>query len=150
MDCTGSTSRSVTRALATVAFLALATTACSLSTGPTNQPTVAHIIVTGTASESLELMVSTNFYETQDPTTGAINQVFNTSDTKQIDVPYDARVQLTDQGSIAVHLKNTSSTDVTVRLQVGLDNGQGYDNTATLAQGKELSYVFVYTASAFG
>jgi len=138
-------------ALVTPAAALLAVAGCSLTTGSSAQPTVAHIVVDGTApSGSLELVVSTNFYETQDTTTGSINQVFNSADTLSIDLPYDDHVQLVDQGKIAVHLKNVSASDVTVHMQVGLDNGQGYDHQSTLSQGQELVYVYVFTPSAFG
>ena len=43
-----------------------------------------------------------------------------------------------------------SASDVTVHMQVGLDNGQGYDHQATLPQGQELVYVYVFTPSVFG
>jgi hypothetical protein len=138
-------------ALAAPAAALIAVAGCSLTTGNSKQPTVAHIVVDGTApSGSLELVVSTNFYEVQDTTTGAISQVFNSADTLSVDLPYDDHVQLGDPGMIAVHLKNVWASDVTVHMQVGLDNGQGYDHEATLPQGQELVYVYVFTPSVFG
>ncbi|MCG6957626.1 MAG: hypothetical protein LJF04_16670 [Gemmatimonadetes bacterium] len=138
-------------ALAAPAAALLALAGCSLTTGSSAQPTVAHIVVDGTApSGSLELVVSTNFYEVQDTVTGVIRQVFNSADTLSITLPYDDHVQLGDPSKIAVHLKNVSASDVTVHMQVGLDNGQGYDHQATLPQGQELVYVYVFTPSVFG
>jgi hypothetical protein len=138
-------------ALAVPAAALLAVAGCSLTTGSSNQPTVAHIVVDGSVpSGSLQLVVSTNFYEVQDTITGTISQIFNSADTLSIDLPYDSHVDLRDPGMIAVRLKNVSASDVTVHMQVGLDNGQGYDHEAKLPQGQELVYVYVFTPSVFG
>lgn len=146
-------SRSLVRlGQALVGLAALATltvSGCSLSTGPGNAPTVAQIVIDGTASGSFQLIVSTDFYEVQSSTDGSISEVYNTADTLDITPPYDSQVNLTDLGIIAVHLKYTSPGSATVHMKVGLDNGQGYDHSATISGDQEMSYVYVYTQPTF-
>jgi hypothetical protein len=147
MHITDSRLRGTHFGLVLAAVAALAAAACSLSTGPGNQPTVAHIVVDGTSAAPLQLLVSTDFYEVVDQN-GAINEVYNSQDTTDISLPYDNRVQL-PIGSVSVKVVNPSATSASVHLQVGLDNGKGYDHTATLANGQEMSYIYVYTAPTF-
>ena len=147
MHATDSRSRGTRLGLLLAAVGALVVSACSLSTGPGNQPTVAHIVVQGTAPGPLQLLVSTDFYEVKDQN-GAISEVYNSVDSTDITLPYDNRVQL-PIGSVSVRLRNASATAASVHLQVGLDNGKGYDHTATIVNGQEMSYIYVYTAPTF-
>ncbi|MCG6987988.1 MAG: hypothetical protein LJF06_07395 [Gemmatimonadetes bacterium] len=148
MRFTDSRSRGTRIGLVLAAVAALVASACSLSTGPGSMPTVAHIVVQGTAPGSLQLILSTDFYEVKDQN-GVISEVYNSQDTTDITLPYDNRVQLTSLGSISVKVRNTSATAASVHLQVGLDNGQGFDHTASIANGQEMSYIYVYTAPTF-
>lgn len=147
MHPTDSRSHGTRLGLVLAAVAALAASACSLSTGPGNMPTTAHIVVQGTAPGPLQLLVSTDFYETTNQN-GAITEVYNSEDTTDISLPYDNRVQL-PIGCVSVRLRNTSAAAASVHLQVFLDNGKSYDHTASIANGQQMSYVYVYTAPTF-
>jgi hypothetical protein len=122
---------------------------CSLSAGPSNAPTDAHIVIDGTSSSPLQLIVSINFYEVQN-NDGTIAETYNSADTVSITLPYDQHWALNDQGRIAVHLKNQSATDVDVHMTVSLNNGgSGYNRSKTLSSGQDMGYVYVYTPSTF-
>ena len=122
---------------------------CSLTTSPADAPTDAHIVVSG-SSASLQLTVSTDFYQVQDTVTAEIHEVYNSSQTLTITPPYDEHWSIGSTARIAVHLKNTSASDATVRMQIELDNGgQGYDHNSTLPSGQELAYVYVFNQSIF-
>jgi hypothetical protein len=149
MDFASRCPRGARRALTALGVALLGVPGCSLSTGPSQRPTSAHIIIDGTAAAPLQLVISTDFYETQDATTAEIVQVFNTADTVSVDPPDDRTVDLGDFGGIAVHLKNLSPTDASVRMRVSLDNGQGYDYTGTLPQGQEFVYVYLFGEATF-
>jgi hypothetical protein len=148
MDLSGSRSRYALRALAVVSAATLSVSGC-LTSSPDNKPTVAHITVDGTAPSPLQLVISTDFYETQDLDTGEISQIFNTADTLDITLPHDRTVDLADFGSIVVRLKNPVVATASVRMQISLDNGKGYDQSATLSDGAELVYVYVFNELVF-
>ena len=148
MDGTRFRSRSVA-ALAVGAATLTALFGCSLTTSAPDAPTDAHIVVSGT-STPLQLTVSTDFYQVQDTVTAEIHEVYNSSQTITITPPYDQHWSIGSQARIAVHLKNTSASDVTVRMQIELDNGgQGYDHNSTLPSGQELAYVYIFNQSIF-
>lgn len=149
MDLTRSRARIAGRGLA-LAVVAALTTSCSLTTSPPKKPTTAHIIIEGSTPAPLELVTSTDFYQTQNQTTLEVNEVYNKADTLGIGtLPYDATVDLTDLGSISVRLKNPVVATASVRMRVTLDNGQGYDQTATLSDGASLVYVYTYSELLF-
>jgi hypothetical protein len=135
--------------LVTVALVAVA--ACSTSTSPDTKPTSAEIRVTGTAPDSLRLIVSTDFFETIDQVDGTRGQVFNSADTSYITtLPYTETVALTDLGSIVVDVSNPSDVPATVRLMVEVDSGQNpYDREATMSEGGALRYVFNFFSPVF-
>jgi hypothetical protein len=147
MRLTDSRSRGTRLGLALAAVAVLAAAACSLSTGPGNMPTTAHIVVQGTASGPLQLILSTDFYEVKDQN-GGLSEVYNSQDTTDITLPYDNQVQL-PIGSVSVKVRNPSATAASVHMQVFLDNGKSYDHTASIANGQEMSYIYVYTAPTF-
>ena len=132
--------------LAAAATLAVA--GCSLNTGPANKPTVAHIVIDGTAPGPLSLVVSTNFYEVQN-SDGSLSEVYNASDSTSVSLPYDNQVALNDLGSVSVHVKYPGSGSASVHMTVSLDNGQGYDHSATISGDQELSYVYVNNQPTF-
>jgi hypothetical protein len=142
MDLARSDRKAAHRALALAAVAALGATACT--TGPTERPTVADITVEGTAPVPLELVVSTDFTETQDPSTGEIIQHLNAADTFDIELPHERTVSLAARGDVVVRLKNPVVEAASVRLRITLDNGQGYDQSATLSDGAELVYIYVF------
>lgn len=148
MNYTEARSKATRIGLVMAAVATLAISACSLSTGPGNAPTVAHIVIDGTAAGPLRLTVSTDFYQTQS-SNGNISEVYNSADSTDISIPYDDHVQLTSLGSIAVHLRYTGSGSATIHMQVGLDNGQGYDRQATISGDQDMSFVYVYNQPTF-
>ncbi len=134
-----------------VALALVAVAACSTSTSPDTKPTSAEIRVTGTAPDSLRLIVSTDFFETFDQVEGTRDQVFNTADTSFITtLPYTETVALTDLGSIVVDVSNPSDLAATVRLVVEVNSGQSpYDREATMSEGGALRYVFNFFSPVF-
>jgi len=125
--------------------------ACSTSTSPDIKPTTAEITITGTAAAPLRLIVSTDFFETFNTTTGERGQVFNTADTFFVStLPHEQTVSLTDLGSVVVDVSNPADDPATVRLFVELDSGQPpYDREATMSEGGALRYVFNYVSPEF-
>lgn len=142
-------SRGTRIAPALVAVAALAAAGCSLSVGPGKMPTVAQIVVQGSSPVALKLIVSTDFYEVQDPTSGGIAEVYNAADTTDINLPYEASVDLTSTGAISIRLTNPTAQSASVHLQITLDSGPGYDHTGTIANGQELKYIYVYNQPLF-
>ena len=139
-----STGRSVRNVFFTLTVLG-GVAACSSGTEPDSKPTEARIRVEGTSTVPLQLLTSLDFFETVDPISGEIRQILNTADTVFVDaLPYDATVPLTSLGSIYVELANLEDTPANVRLQVDLDNGQGYDRSATMSEGGALVYAYVF------
>ena len=145
MDLVRSGWKGARPALALAAFVAVVATACSVSTGPHTRPTSAHITIEGTAPSPLQLVISTDFTESQDPVTFEIVQHFNAADTIAVQPPLDRMVDLSEFGDIVVRLKNPVVEVASVRLRISLDNGQGYDQTATLSDGGELVYIYTFT-----
>ncbi len=144
MDLARSRWTAARTALALMAVAAVSASACAVSTGPHKRPTNAHIVVEGTAPVPLELVISTDFTESVDPITFQIVQHFNSADTFDIQLPHDHTVDLSALGDIVVRLKNPVVDVASVRLRISLDNGQAYDQSATLSDGAELVYVYVY------
>lgn len=144
-----SPSKLVARGLA--ALLVAAGAACNSSTDPEVKPSQAEIRITGTATEPLRLVVSTDFVETINQGTGTRAQVFNTADTVMItSLPYTETVTLTDLGSVVVDLSNQTDVVATVRLFVELDGGQPpYEQEAMMSAGGALRYVFAYFSPVF-
>lgn len=134
-----------------VALVLFAVAACSTSTNPDTKPTSAEIRVTGAAPDSLQLVVSTDFFETIDQVDGTRDQVFNSADTSFITtLPYNETVALTDLGSIVVDVSNPSDVPATVRLMVEVNSGQNpYDREATMSEGGALRYVFNFFSPVF-
>lgn len=145
MDEVRSTGRRIRRwaGLATMSILAAA---CANSTAPTNRPTEARVRVEGTSPVPLQLVVSTDFYETVDQFTGEILQITASADTTQItSLPFDRTVPLTSLGSVLVSLTNHADQPAQVRLRVNLDGGQDpYDQSAEMSKGGQLRYVFAF------
>lgn len=127
------------------AAAALLAGACSSGTQPDEKPTQAVIRVEGTTPGALRLVVSTDFYERVHPTTGEIIQVLNSSDTLTVSgLPYRHAAPLGSLGSVYVSLSNAAVESAAVRLRVELDNGRGYDQSATMSEGGTLTYVYVF------
>lgn len=126
--------------------LAVASAACSTGTNPDVKPTRADISLSGSTTVPLQLVVSTDFFETWDPVNAVRAQVFNHADTFLItSLPYDRVVQLNESGSVVVDVSNPSVTEATVRLRVELDSGQPpYDQTGVMSEGGALRFVFSY------
>lgn len=149
MHFTGSRLRITPVTLAVAAMAALAVAGCSLSTNSSNAPTAAHIVADGSAPGPLQLIVSTDFSQTQNQNTGNIAIQYNSADSSEISLPYDSTVAISSLGIISVALINPDTVAASVHLTIGLDNGQGFDRTATLASGQALSYTYVYHGPVF-
>lgn len=123
--------------------LVLAFAGCTFGTSPDEKPTRADIAVVGDTPAPLELVISTDFHEAV--LDGQVVQVKNSADTLFIDLPFSKTVHLTDLGSILVELANHHDEPAQVELSVELDNGQDpYRQSATMSQGGQLRYVFVF------
>lgn len=117
--------------------------ACDSGTGPGDKPTRADVAVVGDAPAPLELVVSTDFYETVRD--GEVVQVKNSADTLFIEPPFAQTFFLSDLGSVLVELANHDDEPAQVELSVELDNGQEpYRQSATMSEGGQLRYVFAF------
>ncbi len=129
------------RVQAAAALVALA--ACSLGTDAPDKPTSARVRVEGTTPHPLLLVTATDFYEQIDPSSGATTAVANRADTTEIALPFESTIDLTATGSVYVELRNLLEPVASVRLRVELDNGKGYDRSATLSDDAALIYYYV-------
>lgn len=128
-----------------VAVAALLTAACSSGTQPDEKPTEAAIRVEGTSPGPLRLVISTDFYEELHSATGEILQIFNSSDTLTVSsLPFQHTEPVGSLGSVYVSLSNEADESADVRLRVDLDNGRGYDQSATMSEGGALTWVYVF------
>jgi hypothetical protein len=127
-----------------VAFVVLvSSTACDSGTAPGEKPTRADVAVVGEAPVPLELVVSTDFFETVRD--GEVVQVKNSADTLFIEPPFAQTFFLSDLGSVLVELANHDAEPAQVELSVELDSGQEpYRQSATMSEGGRLRYVFVF------
>ena len=122
---------------------------CSLGSGPDDKPTSARIRVEGTSPNALKLITSTQFYEQFNTGTQEYIPVLLKSDTVEIQLPYDATMSTGAQFSIYVELLQPEVATATVRMRVDLDNGEGYNQNATLADRAALIYYYIYDELVF-
>jgi len=116
---------------------------CRLSSGPDNVPTSARVRVEGTGPD-LELIISTDFFEQVNLSTGERTAVVNRADTLRPNLPFDQTFDLGNGGSVYVKLNNPVVETATVRLRVDLNEGQSYDQAATLSDQAALIYYFIF------
>jgi len=119
--------------------------ACSLNTASGDMPTSAEINIEGSTPNPLQLIVSTDFFEQLNTGTGERRPILITSDTVLITLPYSRAVDIGLFGSVYVELYQPALETATVNMKVDLDNGEGYEQNATLADGAQLIYYFVFT-----
>lgn len=134
-----------TAAAVTLTLSLVGAGACSLSTAPDTKPTEATILIEGTSPNALKLITSTNFYEQLNTGTGVYTPILVSSDTVLITPPYSNTLNIASTGSIYVELYQPAVETATVRMKVDLDNGEGYEQNATLADRAQLIYYFVFT-----
>lgn len=117
--------------------------ACDSGTSPDEKPTRADVAVVGDSPVPLELVVSTDFYETVRD--GEVVQVKTSADTLFIEPPFAQTFYLSDLGSVLVELANYDDEPAQVELSVELDNGQEpYRQSATMSEGGRLRYVYAF------
>ena len=130
------------RAVAALALFVLS--ACSLTTEADETPRTARVRIEGTSPHPLMLITSKDLFEQQNPLTGAVNPVLNVADTLKITLPYDATLDISSTGSVYVELRNLLVPTASVHMRVDLDNGQGYDQRATLSDDAALIYYYIF------
>jgi hypothetical protein len=138
--------------VATVAALAsslIVAGACSLGTTPGNQPTRAEITIDGTTPNPLKLIISTDFFEQLNTSSGALTPILVKSDTVLITPPYSNTVDISTFGSIYVELLQPEVETASVHMKVDLDNGEGYEQNATLADRAQLIYYYIFTQYSY-
>lgn len=118
---------------------------CSLGSAPDERPTRAEIRVEGTSPNPLKLITSIDFFEQFNTTTLEYTPVLVSSDTIEINLPYSTTVNLGTGGSVYAELLQPEAATASVRFRVDLDNGEGYDQSATLSDMAALIYYFVFT-----
>lgn len=118
---------------------------CSFSSGPDSKPSTAEIRIEGTSPNTLKLITSTDFYEQLNTGTGEYTPILVTSDTLEIELPYNATMGMGPLASIYVELLQPEVATASVRMRVDLDNGEGYDQSATLSDRAALIYYFIFT-----
>ena len=68
----------------------------------------------------------------------------NRADTLHPALPFDQTFDLGTGGSVYVKLNNPVVATATVRLRVDLNEGQSYDQAATLSDQAALVYYFIF------
>ena len=116
---------------------------CSFTSGPDDKPTSARVRIEGTGP-ALQLIVSTDFFEQVNLDTGERTPVTNRADTLALALPFDQTFDLGTSGSVYVKLNNPIVATATVRMRVNLDQGQSYDQSATLSDNAALIYYFTF------
>ena len=107
------------------------------------------INITGTTPNPLKLIISTDFFEQLNTGTGAYTPILVTSDTVLITPPYNNTLNISATGSIYVELYQPEVETATVNMKVDLDNGEGFEQNATLSDKAQLIYYFVFTNYTF-
>lgn len=135
------------RAAADAAMLAgsLLAGGCDFSAAPDDKPTEAVIRIEGLTPNPLKLITSTDFTEQYNTVSMEYRAVLFKSDTLEIAPPYNATVDLGALGSVYVELRQPDKGTASVRMRVELDNGEGYDQSATLTDNSALIYWFLFT-----
>ena len=123
--------------------------ACSLGTSPDNKPTSAVINIEGTTPNPLKLILSTDFFEQLNTSSGVYTPILISSDTVLVTPPYNKTVNIAALGSIYVELYQPEVATATVHMKVDLDNGEGYEQNATLSDKAQLIYYFIFTNYSF-
>lgn len=124
--------------------------ACSSNEGPDSKATRAEITIEGTTPNPLKLITSTDFYEQLNVDTGEYKAILITSDTVLVTtLPHTQTVDIGVFGSVYVELYQPEVGTATVHMKVDLDNGERYEQNATMADGAQLIYYFVYTAYSY-
>ncbi|MHB1194949.1 MAG: hypothetical protein ACYC6F_18150 [Longimicrobiales bacterium] len=135
--------RSAGRAAGALALLIVS--ACSLGTDAGDRATSVRVRVEGTSPQQLTLITASDLYEQYNLDTNQRYAVAVSSDTVHITLPYDQILDISSTGSIYVEVRSQEADTATVRLRVELDNGQGFDQTATLLRDAALVYYFIFT-----
>ena len=127
---------------------AFLTSACDLGTSIDDMPTSARVRVDGSAPEELRLISSIDFIEQLNLETGARSVLLLESDTMVIDLPFDETIDVRQTGSVYVELLYTPSSLASVNLRVELDNGERFEQAATMSYGAQLIYYWVWYGPA--
>ena len=116
---------------------------CGLDAGPDEKATQAEIRVEGEAPNPLLLITSRDFIEQFNTETLQYGALLLESDTLEVTLPFSATVPLDAFGSIYVELHQPAETTASVHIWVDLDNGEGYEQQATLTDRASLIYYFI-------
>ena len=138
-----------TAAAVATAVALVSTGACFLGTSPDNKPSSAVVDIQGSTPNPLLLVLSSDFVEQLNTGTGEYTATLRSSDTTFITPPYHQAVDISATGNIYVELYQPEVAEATVTMKVDIDNGQGYDRSATLADKAKLVYYFTFTNYTF-
>jgi hypothetical protein len=133
------------RAAALLGAFAVAFVGCDIGTSVDDIPTTARVRVEGTAPDTLKLIVSANFFEQINLTTGDRYAVLEESDTLALSLPYDETWPLSELGSVYVELLYEPTSTASVTLRVNLDNGESFEQAATMSADAQLIYYWVWS-----
>jgi hypothetical protein len=123
----------------------LALAACNLGTNLDDIPTTARVRVAGAAPDEIKLIVSTDFFEQLNLETLERRAVLQTSDTLTLTLPYDQTWDLTELASVYVELLYEPTSTASVTMRVNLDNGESYEQAATMSTGAQLIYYWIWS-----
>lgn len=118
---------------------------CGIGASADDIPTTARITVSGSAPDTLQLIVSRTFFEQLNLTTGERTAVLEQSDTLRLSLPYEERWDLNSLGSIYVELLYEEATTASVNLSVNLDNGESFEQAANMSAGAQLIYYWIWS-----
>jgi len=120
-------------------------TGCNIGTSADDIPTTARVEVVGNAPDELQLIVSRTFFEQLNLTTGERTAMLQQSDTLVLALPYEETWDLNSTGSIYVELLYEESTTASLTLSVNLDNGESFEQAATMSAGAQLIYYWIWS-----
>lgn len=112
------------------------------------QPEQARVQIEVTATNPLQLVISTDFFEFIEPVSGEILASLNDADTFAVTGTFDQTIALGNASAILARLTETDSLQATVRMRVFLDGSLEYDRQGTI-QDATLEYRYIFSRFGF-
>lgn len=121
--------------------------ACMVGCVNDQLPTSARVQVDSSPAAPLELVVSNNFLVNQGTTPDQREAVPLAADTIAVSGGFDRFFDIAEYARVYVLLRNYEATAESVRLRVLVDGSLKYDESAVLADGTDLHFVFTSRAA---
>lgn len=105
-------------------------------------PEVARVIVEANPTDSVVLVVSTNFVVSFNEETETREAIPLTADTTLITGDFDQEYSIRSFRRIYAHLRNDGETPELVRMQILIDGSENYNTSRQISGGEFLQFMF--------